>query len=196
MQNFSPFHAFFNFIVVTLAKTVQLKWDPEKVGAATSVRIVFKKINFHEEFPMKCEREHPSTREGIILGACVSGPYKDCNNQTAYQEMDCSPFGRPKLAEEIMSGMTGEMTSCPIGHVITDFCSSSRKPECAGFHHQIRCTKFLDYAPGNQVYTVPMPAQEQCLLFSGKRHRRDFSAQAGQEFSLQRVWTIAIIYSL
>ena len=62
----------------------------------------------------------------------MSGAFKDCNNQTEYQEMDCDPLAAVKMAEEITHGMSGEMTSCPIGYVITDFCSSGRKPECAG----------------------------------------------------------------
>ena len=56
----------------TRAQTIQLRWESESelngVGAATGVRIVFQKIDFHAEFPLKCEVEHPAKKESILFG--------------------------------------------------------------------------------------------------------------------------------
>ena len=62
------------------ARKIELSWEKEKVGGATSVRIVYQLIEFHKEFPRRCEEK------SVIKGACVSGPYKDCKDQTEYQE--------------------------------------------------------------------------------------------------------------
>ena len=73
--------------------------------------------------------------------------------------MECNEFRAQKIEEKILGGLSGEMTSCPIGFVVTDFCSSGRDAECAGFFHQILCSKYRDHAPGNKILIRAMPAQ-------------------------------------